>query len=148
MSALNIQEICNEDVEEVVALWEACGLTRPWNDPHTDIAFARDTENATLLVGSLDSEIIASAMVGHDGHRGTVYYVSVAPGAQGKGFGRVIMAAAENWLHGRGVWKLNLLVRESNVPVIEFYSALGYDREERVNLAKWIDPTRKPPAQG
>jgi hypothetical protein len=49
MSALNIQEIRDEDVEEVVALWEACGLTRPWNDPHADIAFARDTENATLL---------------------------------------------------------------------------------------------------
>ncbi|MEE8308413.1 MAG: GNAT family acetyltransferase [Gammaproteobacteria bacterium] len=147
MSALNIQEIRDEDVEEVVALWEACGLTRPWNDPHADIAFARDSENATLLVGRLDSEIVASAMVGHDGHRGTVYYVSVAPGMQGKGFGRAIMAAAEDWLHGRGAWKLNLLVRESNVPVIEFYSALGYDREERVNLAKWIDPARKPPAQ-
>ena len=147
MSALNIQEISDEDVEEVVALWEVCGLTRPWNDPHADIAFARDTENATLLVGRLDSEIIASAMVGHDGHRGTVYYVSVAPGMQGKGFGRAIMAAAEDWLHRRGVWKLNLLVRESNVPVIDFYEELGYEREERVNFAKWIDPARKPPAQ-
>ena len=25
----------------VIALWQACGLTRPWNDPAADIALAR-----------------------------------------------------------------------------------------------------------
>lgn len=144
MSALDIGEISDDDIEEVAALWEGCGLTRPWNDPHSDIAFARKTENATLLVGRMDGEIVTSTMVGHDGHRGTVYYVSVDPDHQGKGFGRAIMAAAENWLRERGVWKLNLLVRESNVPVIDFYKTLGYDHEERANLSKWIDPSRKP----
>ena len=54
------------------------------------------------------------------------------------------MAAAEEWLRARGVWKLNLMVRADNAPVIDFYSALGYDREDRVTLAKWIDPSRKP----
>ncbi len=27
-----------DDTEAVVALWEACGLLRPWNDPRRDIA--------------------------------------------------------------------------------------------------------------
>jgi ribosomal protein S18 acetylase RimI-like enzyme len=148
MASLDIQEIHDDDVEDVAALWERCGLTRPWNNPLADIEFARKTQNATLLVGRLDGEIVASAMVGHDGHRGTVYYVSVDPDMQGKGFGRAIMAAAEDWLRGHGVWKLNLLVRTDNAPVIDFYEMLGYDREERVNLAKWIDPSRKPPGQG
>ena len=147
MSALDIQEICDDDVEDVAALWERCRLTRPWNDHHADIEYVRNTENATLLVGRLDGATIASAMVGHDGHRGTVYYVSVDPDMQGKGFGRAIMTAAEDWLRTRGVWKLNLLVRTDNAPVIDFYAALGYDREERVNLAKWIDPSRKPSSQ-
>lgn len=147
MNAPEIREISDDDVEGVAALWEKCGLTRPWNDPRADIAFARKTENATLLVGSLDGLIVACAMAGHDGHRGTVYYVSVDPAMQGNGLGRDIMAAAEDWLRARGVWKLNLMVRADNAPVIEFYSALGYEREERVNLAKWIDPARKPSTQ-
>ena len=145
MSALDIREISDDDVEGVVVLWEKCGLTRPWNSPQADIAFARKTEHATLLVGSKEGSIVASAMAGHDGHRGTVYYVSVDPDEQGKGYGRTIMAAAEDWLRKRGVWKLNLMVRTDNAPVIDFYDALGYDHEERVNLAKWIDPLRKPP---
>lgn len=144
MPALDIQEIRDDDVEDVVALWNSCGLTRPWNDPHTDIEFARKSENATLLVGRRDDQLAASVLVGHDGHRGTVYYVSVDPELQNTGLGRAIMSAAEDWLRARGVWKLNLMVRAGNAPVIDFYTALGYDREERVTLAKWIDPSRKP----
>ncbi len=144
MPALDIREIGDDDVEDVAALWKTCGLTRPWNDPHADIAFARKCENATLLVGRLSGSIVASAMAGHDGHRGTVYYVTVDPDLQGKGLGRAIMAAAEDWLRKRGVWKLNLMVRESNTPVIDFYEALEYEREDRVNLAKWIDLSKKP----
>jgi len=146
MSQLEIREIADQDVHSVIDLWQRCGLTRPWNDPAADIAFARSSENATVLLGISDGAIVASAMTGHDGHRGTVYYVSVDPDHRGRGFGRAIMAAAENWLASRGVWKLNLLVRADNTPVVACYEALGYEVEERVAMAKWIDPSRKPRA--
>lgn len=83
-------------------------------------------------------------MVGHDGHRGTVYYVSVDPERQGEGLGREIMEAAEDWLRTQGVWKLNLMVRTDNTRVIDFYKSVGYETEERVNMAKWLDPSKKP----
>ena len=41
------------------SIWERCGLTRPWNDPRADIEFTRKTENATLLAGRLDNQLIA-----------------------------------------------------------------------------------------
>jgi len=144
MSALEFQDILEDDVEDVVALWKKCGLTRPWNDPHADIEFARKTENAALLVGRLDDQIIANVMVGYDGHRGMVYYLAVDPDHHGKGFGREIMDAAEDWLLAHGVWKLNLMVRTDNTSVIDFYSAIGYDHQDVVTLGKWIDPARKP----
>jgi len=141
---MDIAEIEDADLDAVAELWARCGLTRPWNDPAADIAFARSVPGATVLVGRKDGAIVASAMVGHDGHRGTVYYVSVDPDRQGDGLGREIMAAAEDWLKGQGVWKLNLMVRPDNTPVIDFYRSLGYDTEERVNMAKWLDPSKKP----
>lgn len=144
MPQTDIREIDDSDVEAVAGLWARCGLTRAWNNPHADIAFARSTGNATILVALADGEIIASAMVGHDGHRGVVYYVSVDPERRGEGLGRTIMAAAEDWLLSRGVWKLNLVVRAENSAIIDFYSALGYAVEERVNMAKWLDPAKKP----
>lgn len=144
MAALEVSEILDDDIDAVSALWERCGLTRPWNDPRRDIAFARGSSNATLLVGRRGRQILASVLAVHDGHRGTVYYVSVDPGARGMGYGRIMMEAAEEWLREQGVWKLNLQVRADNIAVTAFYTALGYGREERVNLSKWLDPTRKP----
>ena len=78
-------------------------------------------------------------MTGHDGHRGAVYYVSVHPDYQGRGYGRQLIEATENWLQDKGVWKINLLVRKENVKVIDFYKELGYDDGNTVQLGKRLD---------
>lgn len=132
------------DTTAIVALWERCNLTRPWNDPGRDIAFARQSGDADVLVGVLDEKIVASAMVGHDGHRGAVYYVAIEPAYQGRGFGRVVMDAAERWCLERGVWKMNLMVRDDNAAALGFYARLGYEHGGTTQLGKWIDPDAAP----
>ncbi|MEM8743466.1 MAG: GNAT family acetyltransferase [Pseudomonadota bacterium] len=144
MSQFQIREVSDADVDAVMVLWEQCGLTRSWNDPRADIAFARMNDNSEVLGGWLDGALAASIMVGHDGHRGAVYYVSVHPDHQGTGLGRKLMDAAEAWLRKRGVWKLNLMVRADNQPVIDFYKSIGYEPEERANLSKWLDRAKDP----
>ena len=139
MTTLAISPITDHDVAHVVALWQRCGLTRPWNDPAADIALARRGANSTILVGRADDRIVASALVGHDGHRGWVYYVAVDPDQQGKDFGRAIMAAAEDWLRAQGLEKVMLMVRADNGKVRAFYDRLGYETQERVIYAKWLD---------
>jgi len=139
VNELAIAPITDADVESVVALWQRCGLTRPWNDPTSEIAFARRGQNATILIGRADGALVATAMVGHDGHRGWVYYVAVDPDLQRRDFGRAIMAAAEDWLRGQGVEKVMLMVRPDNTKVHAFYDRLGYDVQERVIYAKWLD---------
>jgi ribosomal protein S18 acetylase RimI-like enzyme len=138
-ATLTIAPIADADVAAVVALWQACELTRPWNDPASDIAFARKGPNSAVLVGHDGNAIVASVMVGHDGHRGWVYYVAIDPEHRGKGRGREIMNAAEQWLRQRGIEKLMLLVRSDNTKVRAFYEQLGYDAQERVIYAKWLD---------
>jgi ribosomal protein S18 acetylase RimI-like enzyme len=136
---LAITPIDDADVAEIVALWQACGLTRPWNDPATDIAFARRGSNATVLIGRDDSSIVATVLVGHDGHRGWVYYLAVDPNHRHKGYGRIMMDTAENWLRETGIEKLQLLVRADNKSVKNFYQSLGYSEQERIIYAKWLD---------
>ena len=136
---LAIAPIRDDDVADVVGLWERCGLTRPWNEPATDIALARKGANATILIGRYDGALVATALVGHDGHRGWVYYVAVDPAHQKKGFGRIIMGAAEEWLRQAGVGKLQLMVRAENTAVRAFYESIGYGEQPRVIFAKWLD---------
>jgi ribosomal protein S18 acetylase RimI-like enzyme len=137
--ALSIAPIEDKDVADVVSLWERCGLTRPWNEPAADIALARQGTNATILIGRAGGALVATALVGHDGHRGWVYYVAVDPTQQKKGFGRIIMSAAEDWLRKAGVEKIQLLVRPENTAVRAFYESIGYGEQPRLVFAKWLD---------
>ena len=138
-AVLAIAPIEDADIADVVSLWERCGLTRPWNEPAADIALARKGGNATVLVGRDDGAIVATALVGHDGHRGWVYYVAVDPAHRNKGFGRIIMDAAEDWLRKTGVEKLMLMVRPENTAVRAFYESIGYGEQPRIIFAKWLD---------
>ena len=134
-----IAPIEDADIAHVVALWQRCGLTRPWNDPAADIAFARRGPNSAVLVGRDGGAIVATAMVGHDGHRGWVYYVAVDPDRHGNGHGRAIMNAAEEWLRQAGIAKLQLMVRRDNSKAGAFYELIGYDEAETIMFAKWLD---------
>jgi ribosomal protein S18 acetylase RimI-like enzyme len=136
---LLIVPMTDADIEPLADLWTRCNLTRPWNDPRTDIAFARKSPSSVILVGRFGGQVRGSAMVGHDGHRGWVYYLAVDPALQGKGFGRLMMNAAETWLRECGVAKLMLMVRPDNEGVSKFYEALDYSEQKRVIYAKWLD---------
>jgi ribosomal protein S18 acetylase RimI-like enzyme len=143
LATLSIAPIDDADVAAVIALWQRCGLTRPWNDPASDIALARRNANSTILVGRADGAVVATAMVGHDGHRGWVYYVAVDPGRQKQGLGRTIMNAAEQWLREAGLPKLQLLVRRENAKAGAFYRGIGYEEADTIVFAKWIDGRTK-----
>lgn len=145
IAGLAITAIEDADVTAVVSLWERCGLTRPWNDPAADIALARKGPNSTILLGREDDKIVASVMVGHEGHRGWVYYVAVDPGRRGQGLGRTIMNAAEDWLRQAGIAKLQLLVRQDNAKASAFYETIGYDEAAVTVFAKWLDGREQAP---
>lgn len=135
------------DRDAVVALWHRCQLTRPWNDPEGDFSRAMAGAASTILVareseGGSDSmghgAVLASIMVGFDGHRGWVYYLGVDPAYRQQGLGRQMMLAAEAWLSGIGCPKIQLMIRNENKAAIGFYHALGYDEQEVVTVGRWI----------
>ncbi len=126
------------DRAAVIALWQACGLTRPWNPPEGDLDRALAGRCSAVLVAEENEAIQGSVMVGDDGHRGWVYYLSVDPAARQSGLGRRLMAASEAWLAARGVRKLELMVRDTNDATLGFYRALGYQREPVSVLSTWL----------
>ncbi|MEZ0243359.1 MAG: GNAT family acetyltransferase [Sphingomonas sp.] len=126
------------DADAVIALWEACGLTRPWNDPARDFALALENAASAVLVVREGDALAGSVMTGFDGHRGWVYYLAVSPAHRRQGLGRALMAAAEAWLRERGAPKIQLMVREDN-EAIGFYEALGLERQKVVTLGRFLD---------
>lgn len=141
-----IDTLRNSEIPEAVTLWHSCNLTRPWNDPHADAEFALSGPSSTILAARQGGTLVGTAMVGHDGHRGAVYYVSVLPDRQKLGIGALLMAAAESWLQGRGVPKINVMVRTDNLGARGFYEELGYERARWSSFPNgWMDADRHQP---
>jgi ribosomal protein S18 acetylase RimI-like enzyme len=138
--AMRIRVFAPGDEPSVVALWERCGLVRPTNDPHRDIARKRAVRPDLFLVGELEGRVVASVMAGYEGHRGWLNYLAVDPPLQRRGFGRLLVVEAERRLREAGCPKVNLQIRSSNARVIEFYRQIGYSIDDVVSMGKRLVP--------
>ncbi len=138
---MKIRTYEDADLGAVVQLWRDCDLlVNPLNDPKKDINFCRESGHGDVLVGLDDNDtVVASVMMGHDGHRGWIYYLASRPDIQGQGHGRLMTAAAEKWLKDRSVPKVELLVRDTNSRVIGFYQRCGYNIEPRAVMSRRLD---------
>jgi ribosomal protein S18 acetylase RimI-like enzyme len=124
------------DESAVIALWNACELTRPWNNPSLDITRKLNVDPELFLIGEQEGLIVASAMFGYDGHRGWVNYLAVLPSFQRKGHATQLMLRGEQLLRDLGCPKLNLQVRNTNIRTLAFYESLGYKIDEVTSLGK------------
>lgn len=128
-----------EDEEAVVRLWEESGLTRPWNDPHKDIARKLSTRPEWFMVAVIGVQIVGTVMAGYDGHRGWVNYLAVAGTHRRMGIGRRLMGEAENLLRAVDCPKINLQVRSTNRDAVGFYEALGYSVDDVISLGRRLE---------
>lgn len=142
---LRIRPYAPSDFAAVVALWERCGLRVAYNDPARDIALWRAAANAEIFLGLAAGRVVASVCVGHDGHRGNPYYVAVDPDARGRGHGRAMMRHAEAWLSRLGIPKMNVMIRDTNTQVRDFYAAIGYQETPRLVMGRWLTADGEPP---
>jgi len=124
------------DEAALIALWQACDLIKPQNDPRKDIARKLRVNPEWFLVGEWDGRIVAGVMAGYEGHRGWINYLAVDPAHRRAGLGRAIMAEAERLLRAAGCPKINLQIRTSNRGVIAFYQQLGFAADDVVSLGK------------
>lgn len=139
---MEARDLTTSDREPAISLWADSGLVRPWNDPAADFDRALAAPSSAVLGAFEGDALVGTVMVGHDGHRGWVYYLAVSPDRRRAGLGRRLMEEAERWLRQHGVVKLNLMVRRSNRTAIGFYERLGFSNAEVTVMARWLHEPR------
>ena len=116
------------ETEAVVSLWQATGLTRPWNNPYQDIRRKLSVQPELFLVAVADGAVVGSVMAGYDGHRGWIYYLASAALRRGEGIGGALLVEAERRLLSMGCPKVQLMVRTDNATAMGFYDHHGYEQ--------------------
>ena len=140
MESLIIRPYSKEDLEAVVDLWNQCGLVVPHNDPYLDIERKLQVNPEWFLIGELADTIVATCMVGYEGHRGWINYLAVSTAHRRRGIAARMMERAEEILRGAGCPKINLQVRETNKEVLAFYRHIGYANDHVVSMGKHLLP--------
>ena len=136
MSKYNISVFKDKYRSQVIDLWEQCNLIKYWNDPNKDINRKLKVNDSLFLIVEFNKIIIGSAMAGYDGHRGSVYYLSISPKYQNKGVGKILMKEIEKRLISIGCPKINIFIRNSNIEVKEFYQSINYEEQNSLVYGK------------
>lgn len=135
---MTIRPYRRTDEGAVIALWRECELLS-WANPKKDIARKLRVNPEWFLVGESDGRVVATCMIGYEGHRGWINLLAVSPGRRSGGHGRALMAEAERILRGAGCAKINLQVRATNTGVIAFYEKLGFATDAVVSMGKRLE---------
>jgi ribosomal protein S18 acetylase RimI-like enzyme len=134
-----IRSFKTEDEAAVIKLWADCGLIVAHNDPRKDIRRKLRVNPEWFLVGEENGSIVATCIVGYEGHRGWINYLAVAPQRQRQRLATHMMEEAERLLRAAGCPKINLQVRTTNSAVIAFYEALGFKIDAVTSLGKRLE---------
>ena len=138
MKGIEIRQFVIEDTDGVLVVWSLAGMTTPERNPRADIQKKLRHSPESFFVGTLEGKVVATVMVGYDGHRGWIYSLAVTPDLQRKGIGSQMMEEAENWLRQHGCTRAKLQVDEARGDVTGFYRKLGYEVQPLVSMAKWF----------
>jgi ribosomal protein S18 acetylase RimI-like enzyme len=133
---MEIDVFTSDDRNQVVQLWAAAGLTRPWNLPEADIERKEQMQPELFFVARDEGQVIGSVMAGYEGHRGWIHYLAVDSKYRGRGVGKALLQRAEAALAALGCPKVQLQVRPDNEAVVDYYEHLGYSRYETISMGK------------
>lgn len=127
------------DGDDLRALWDSVDMHSIGDDDASLQRMAR--RNPGLLVVAVrGGAIVGSALGGWDGRRGWIYHVAVAESERRNGLATRLVRLVEDRLRGLGAPKVNVLVREDNVPGGTFWEATGYSAVRTRQYGRELSP--------
>lgn len=123
-----IREMCIEDYDELVALWERAKLSyKPFGRDRKDrINRELEQPQSLFLVAEVDGKIVGSVLGTHDGRKGWINRVSVDPQFRRQGIAKKLITMIEKYFGSSGIDIIACLIEDSNTLSSEIFQRLGY----------------------
>jgi len=129
------------DYEEAMTLWQRTeGLTlRAADSCEAVLRYLKRNPGSSFVAREQDT-LVAAVLGGHDGRRGYLHHLAVAPTHRGRGIGRALAERVLTALGTQGIHKCHLMVRADNADALAFWAHIGWAQRADLVIMSRTDP--------
>jgi ribosomal protein S18 acetylase RimI-like enzyme len=135
IESLHIRPFRISDYDRIISLWERSRLPyRPkGRDTRERVARELESPNAVFLVAECQGEVVGSVFATHDGRKGWINRLTVAPSWRRRGIAARLVQEAEQRLGDQGIQIIACLIEDWNADSKSFFENIGYQRFDRIS---------------
>ena len=126
----NIRAFRMSDYDGLISLWDAAGLhyNPEGRDSRAELRKQIAFRNTLYLVAEIDDRIMGSLLGTHDGRKGWLNRLAVAPAHRREGLATRLVKEAEKRFARQGIDMTACLVEDWNRDSMRFFESMGYER--------------------
>ena len=131
---IKLRDLCIDDYDDLIRLWDEAEL--PYKPEGRDKKENIDRElagtAAIFLVAESDGELIGSIFGTHDGRKGWINRLAVAPAHRRKGLAARLLQEVERKLYDKDIEIIACLIEDWNKTSMEAFQKMGYKRHNDI----------------
>jgi N-acetylglutamate synthase len=125
---ISTREFVIDDYDAAVALWNLLeGIEVAEGDSREEIRVYLLRNPGLSRVAEENGTMVGAVLCGHDGRRGLIYHLAIAPAYQGKGIGKLLVGECIARLRDTGIVRALILVARDNGGAHSFWLRSGWE---------------------
>jgi len=125
---ISTREFIIDDYDKAVALWRMVeGVEVAEGDSKEEIRAYLLRNPGLSRVAEENGTMVGAVLCGHDGRRGLIYHLAVAPASHGKGIGKLLVRECLTRLRATGIVRALILVAGDNASAHSFWLRIGWE---------------------
>jgi GNAT superfamily N-acetyltransferase len=130
--AVEFRTATQGDAERIVRFWHESGASMGVSDNVERVRRVLANPAAVLMLALADDTIVGTLLGADDGWRGNMYRLVVHPSRRREGIARQLVQQVERVFTAWGVRRITVLIEVNRPWAIEFWTAVGYPRDDRI----------------
>ena len=125
---ISTREFVIDDYDAAVALWNLLeGIEVAEGDSREEIRAYLLRNPGLSRVAEENGTMVGAVLCGHDGRRGLIYHLAIAPAYQGRGIGKLLVGECIAQLRDTGIVRALILVARDNSGAHSFWLRSGWE---------------------